>query len=767
VTPTPPPMDLTSRVKHFAWPTLLANLARRPPLAPGTLAASVTSAAMIAQQVAGKAVRDALFLSSFRAIHLPHAMALGAALSLVTVACMPRIAARLSPRRLMPLVFALSALGFVLEWTLFSFSPRLGALAVYLQTTVLGPVIISTFWSLINESFDPHTAKPAVARIALGGTIGGVIGGLAAWRAATLVSVPRAILLLATINLSCLIGIVVLRSATRANKAPLSQAEVLADDHAVSPVRVLRDAPFLRNLAILVAIGAIVSSLLDYVFSAQAVAHYGGGHRLLAFFSIFGFAVSVLSLLLQVSLGRIAMEKVGLAVNIAVLPGLVVLGGAAGLAVPGVLSASLLRGAEMVQRNTLFRSAYELLYTPLPELQKRTTKALIDVGFDRLGTLVGSLVTMLVVYAIAPSQTVLLVVAVLLSAATFPVVRQLHAGYVEALEERLRDGEARLAQADDELDGAAASMDGDRARDILIHRAAILEILEHPEDQGGPAAKALANPQPLVDLAADVLSRDSARARAALRRLDARTRPAAGPAILLLAHKELHLEARAALRGLAPAVIGQLVDAMVDPEMDFVVRRRIPPILAVCRTQRAADGLLLALADVRFEVRYAAGRALMRMADGNPDIILAQEKIVQLVLAEVAREQQVVSEIDEESLADEATAPLDVVIRDRVSRGLEHLFTILALLLDRQALRMAFRALHQQDDRHRGTALEYLQTVLPTELRDAVWPLISESGPLPSPRPPSEVLADLAKVVRLEREDAPRARKLAEAAASS
>ena len=44
---------------------------------------------MIAQQVAGKAVRDAVFLSNYKAVHLPHAMALGAALSLVAAAGMP------------------------------------------------------------------------------------------------------------------------------------------------------------------------------------------------------------------------------------------------------------------------------------------------------------------------------------------------------------------------------------------------------------------------------------------------------------------------------------------------------------------------------------------------------------------------------------------------------------------------------------------------------------------------------------------------------
>jgi ATP/ADP translocase len=43
-----------------------------------------------------------------------------------------------------------------------------------------------------------------------------------------------------------------------------------------------------------------------------------------------------------------------------------------------------------VTRNSLFRSAYELFYTPLPPMKKRAAKTIIDVGVDRIGTALGS-----------------------------------------------------------------------------------------------------------------------------------------------------------------------------------------------------------------------------------------------------------------------------------------------------------------------------------------------------------------------------------------
>ena len=120
------------------------------------------------------------------------------------------------------------------------------------------------------------------------------------------------------------------------------------------------------------------------------------------------------------------------------------------------------------------------------------------------------------------------------------------------------------------------------------------------------------------------------------------------------------------------------------------------------------------------------------------------------ILAEIAREHHYADKLGDrlgdEELTGEALAPLDVVTRDRVGRGLEHLFNELAILLGSEAVRICFRALHQDDERARGTALEYLQTVLPPELRDAIWPLLGEEVSLPSVRPAAGVvLEDLAR----------------------
>jgi AAA family ATP:ADP antiporter len=520
---------------------------------------------------------------------------------------------------------------------------------------------------------------------------------------------------------------------------------------------------------LLVAIGAATSSLLDYLFSVQASAVHGKGAPLLSFFSLFWLTVAVISLVVQVTLGRRSLEKLGLVVNIAILPGIVIMGGAFGLAMPGLFSTAILRGAEAVDRNTLYRSAYELLYTPLSESQKRAVKALIDVGFERLGTVLGALITMLVLaFSVRHSPVYILGGAIALAVVSLPIARALHRGYVTALETGLRDGALKLDLPSlVHVGGSAEETDETLERDNLIQRVELLRprhaffapsaaspidigVIEMP-DLGahgvGPAFDALARPQAIPD-GRLLLDGDAEATAAALGSLPLdKTTTLAPFLILLLAHPRLHADALGALCRAAPIMTGQLIDALLDPSMDFVVRRRLPLALSACTSQRAADGLLLGITDERFEVRYACGRALMKMSDANAGIVISRQKIVQAILVEVDRKAPGAAPLefeDDPSELEGASALVDdLLARDRVDRTLEHVFTILALHLDREPLRMAYRAIRHPDVRHRGTALEYLQTILPNDIRDAVWPLVGELAPLPPGRTAREILADL------------------------
>jgi hypothetical protein len=694
--------------------------------------AVLTSAGGIAAQVMGRATRDALFLSSFAVKRLPGVMLLGAAASLGAAVWVGRLIARHSPARVMPAAFAASATLYGLDFVLAGFAPRFVALVVYVHIAVFGPTLISTFWSSINERFDPRKAKRYVGWISSGATTGGIVGGTMALGASRSVSLRGSLLALAGLHLACAFLAMLFGRGGRTARATRA-----APTNAPSALQVLREVPYLRQLALLVAAIAAMEALADYVLNARAATALSNEADLLAFFGIFHMSVALVTFVFQTLLGRTALEKLGLVGAVVTLPLVTVPAALTAAFVPRLWSAGVLRGAMAAIGNSLYRGGYELLFGPLPIEKKRPTKTVIDVAFDRVGTATGSLLALSTI-ALAPelAQPALLLATVGLALFAVALTRTLHKGYVRSLEESLVGGlpatdanfrpELSLSQTQTRLSRADLAREIEALRrDNLLLSTEMASPVAWLGEQSAAPSEAPAAPDPLVEAIGTLLSPD----RDAINRLlegpelDPRLVPHVIP---LLAHPAVSQNAVRALRTVANRVTGQLTDALLDARTPFVVRRRVARAMAACTTQLAVDGLVRGLGDERFEVRYQCGLALLRITKTQEGLVVPKEPVLAAVRKEVALERTLWQHKPPLFVPDdEAEDQVDSFLRDRTSRSLEHVFAILALVFEREPMRLALQALSGTDDNLRGTALEYLEQVLPPDVRLSLWPFVT------------------------------------------
>ena len=745
--------------------------------------ATIASASLVAQLVAGKATRDALFLTHFGLDLLPVAMIAAAALSALSVIVMSRVLTRSGPARVVPATFAASAVLFLVEWSISLKSAEATTIAVYAHTAIFGSAIGSAFWSLVNERFDPHEARRLVARITSGGTIGGVIGGLLVWRASAHLSVPMMLALLAAMSVVGLWGS--LRTSAGERRRPKPQSTITPGGLAV-----LAESPYLRDLAILVGAGAVTQALLDWLLSAHATHQYGEGASLLGFFALFNMVVGILSFAAQAGLTRVVLEKRGLGGTIKLQPMSVAVGVVLALVLPAFWPVLVLRVLEGVTRGSLYRSAYELFYTPLPNAKKRATKTLIDVGIDRLGTTLGSGL-LFVIAQLAPLdlQTRAVLVGVLaMTALGWIISSRLQDGYVSALASSLKSGAVALDDGDAEDLTTRQTLAETTA---LLDRKKLLARIEQFQRQkelratGSRIAGGL-TPAPISErvlLSTGELGRlfdpaDGVVARAAALRsgdpqaikqaLAAPLTPALAPFVIpLLANDAVVREAVRSLRKIAPKITGVLLDHLLDLDIDPRVRRRVPRIVKLCRTQRAADGLVFALRDPVFEVRVQVGIALGQLLEER-SLRVDRDAVFDVVLRELTSGRPTWStdrttfsaEPDEAGRASAVDSENGPSSRRRshpassktggaeaaeLRRGLGHVFALLGLVLDREPLSIAYRALRAEDPALRGTAFEYLDVVLPAHLRDVLVPLLGDvkAPPRSRERGSTELAAEL------------------------
>ena len=197
-----------------------------------------------------------------------------------------------------------------------------------------------------------------------------------------------------------------------------------------------------------------------------------------------------------------------------------------------------------------------------------------------------------------------------------------------------------------------------------------------------------------------------------------------------------------ALRKVAEERVGQLTDALLDPSVDYKIRRQIARAFSVCVSQRAADALILALDDERFDVRFQSARSVAAIRDRNPQIRIDRERILDVVLRETAVGRPVWKS---RRLLDDGgyrESPLDEFVHDRAGQSLAHVFTLLSLVLPRQPLKIAFRSLHSENSRLRGPPSSISKACCP-KVRDRLWPFLVAGRTTAPSQPHGEVMANL------------------------
>jgi hypothetical protein len=713
--------------------------------AEGLSVATIAAAIMIAEQVAGKATRDGYFLSQFPATDLPKAMVVAACLSILGSLVYARMLARWSPPRLVPVTFAVSAALFLGEWLLVGVAPRAVAVALYLHMAVVGLLVISGFWALVNEAFDPHSARAGISRILTGATLGGVLGGIITSRVTAALGLDSMLVVLGAMHLLCAALLPWLgASPTHATGQR---------DSATLGLRVIRDTPYLRQMAVLVALTSMTAAVLDYVLKATAAATFSSSDSLVSFFAAFYTVTGLATLVVQRGFSQAALRRFGLGAAMAVVPATLLAMSIVGAAAAQLWSVVALRATESVLGNAFLRPGLELLYTPLPPERKRSTKTIIDVACQRLGDLAGGGIVLLVLgFAAGRTEVLLLLLVSLSAAASLLVVRRLHRGYVEQLGESLRRGVVTLDE-NEVLDRTTAhTLAATRAG---VDRDELLEQIRRYRDRqielgskGWLPVEVAAVELPtterraIAEAVAWLLSDErEAAARALARRpVDPRLVPFA---LAHLGDAELFPVAHDALLEVADRSVGQLVDALIDESLSVLVRRHVPALLERAPGMRARDGLLLSLHSVPFEVRYRAAQSLSRLVHGTAGLEPEAAEVWTVVRREleVSREEWAGHQTID---TDGTSSFLDDTLRRRVDRGLEHVFTLQSLALDPELLRLSLRALMSDDPALRGTALEYLENVVPEPVRPLLWDRLDAALPaLTRRRSREEIEAEL------------------------
>ncbi|MEM9073596.1 MAG: hypothetical protein AAGE52_34210, partial [Myxococcota bacterium] len=199
----------------------------------------------------------------------------------------------------------------------------------------------------------------------------------------------------------------------------------------------------------------------------------------------------------------------------------------------------------------------------------------------------------------------------------------------------------------------------------------------------------------------------------------------------------------------APGAIGQLTDILLSTRENPVARVQAAELLAGVPSRRTVMGLVQALEADEFRVRRAGALALLKVVDRAPHLRPRMRPLRQQASRELRRPARASGSENEF----EQASPFRLDARGNViAPSLELVFLLLAIGGDAEALRLALLAVTSPDATRRGTGLEYLDNLLPGDLRArivglAAHPELTQA----SQRVPPPTIAKLAADFRARR----------------
>ena len=700
---------------------------------------------MMAFVVLSRALREAFFLDRYSASSLPYVGGAALGLGLAGAALFSRAVSERHPQSVMRVLIAALAVGILV---LHPFLRNTGTLVVafYLVTAVGTMLLTSGFWLVVSELFAVREAKRLFGLISAGGTLGLLAAGLCIRPLLGLLA-PRDLLFVLAGLLA--LALLVNEALPRDRLRPADSRDDRPTMRAGEGIRLVASHTHVRMIALVLALVSAASAVVDYQFKEAVQSALGGGPEMAVFFGDFYAWTGGLAFLLQVLVTTRLLAAAGIAGSVALVPLVLALGSVGMLVAPGLVIATGLRGADSTLRKSVFRSVMEFLWVPVPQEIRRRTKTFVDSVADALGEGVGVLVVFLWVTLPGFPSRWLSVFVIAICVALLALSGGIGREYFRTLRSRLA-----VSGGGNEV---LASLGTGDARGATLSRIDVTRVLD---TRGislappGPPEGSADRPAPDAEAGGEdpdtvLRSRDVARITELLRQGGA-SDPDLVPALArLLARDRLAEAATETLVGIGPAAVPVLAGLLRDAGGDFVIRRRLPRVLARIPDPAADSALLEALDSDRFEIRYRAAVALARRRRNG----LAQEVrdpgrvIWRAIRAELGRGRAVwelarlLDDVDPDPFVERR-------VGERGQLSLEHVFRMLGLVGDPAAIRAAWRALLSEQPEARSFALEYLDQVLPTDVRDGLWPFIgdlSADRERRAIRPIDDVVADLAR----------------------
>jgi AAA family ATP:ADP antiporter len=173
------------------------------------------------------------------------------------------------------------------------------------------------------------------------------------------------------------------------------------------------------------------------------------------------------------------------------------------------------------------------------------------------------------------------------------------------------------------------------------------------------------------------------------------------------------------------AITGTLRDYLVDPDVDIVIRKAIPDILARIGHQRAADLLATELPKGHKDVEAEMIEAMYKMKSLHPRVEFRDREVLPQIRRLIKKGYLLLMEFNDVK-KDKQRAVLAEDLEKNFGRALKQIFELLSLVYSHDDMIRAYQNICSGSRKSIDYSVELLDNMLKKEIKEALLPLIDD-----------------------------------------
>jgi AAA family ATP:ADP antiporter len=262
----------------------------------------------------------------------------------------------------------------------------------FIWISVFNLFVVAIFWSMVVDIFSAEQGKRLFGFIAAGATLGAIVGSgvtasLARYVQPALLLVGAAALL--EVAIWCVRRLSRLSVKMSDRLHPEKEEEPIGGNVLAGFIDAIR-SPYLLNTAIFLLLYAVTSTFLYFTQAGIVAESFTSRGAQTAFFATIDLTVNIITLFFQVFLTGRLLKWLGVAVGLAMLPILTMLGFGAIAVLPTLMAVAAFQVVRRAGNFALTQPARQVLYTVVSREDRYKAKNFIDTAVYRAGDQVGA-----------------------------------------------------------------------------------------------------------------------------------------------------------------------------------------------------------------------------------------------------------------------------------------------------------------------------------------------------------------------------------------